>query len=90
MVVSVERGLMKTHRFRTVLYHGWMRFQYDRRAQEMIEYALLAASAAAIVSAIFPNALTSHLKEIISTVRAYLRMAAGTRKSYSGPESLFD
>ena len=81
---------MKTRRFRTVLYHGWMRFQYDRRAQEMIEYALLAASAAAIVSATFPQALTSHLRDVIWTVRAYLRMAAGTRRSSGGPENLFE
>ncbi len=86
------RGTMNTRRFKTALYQAWLRFQYDRRAQDMIEYAMLAASAAAVISAVFPQALTSNLKHVIWTVRGYLKVAAGTRKSFDNidPGNFFD
>jgi len=62
-------------------YQFWLRFQYDQRAQDMVEYAMLSAFAATVVTAFFPQMISASINNILNEVRIYLNIAAGSRKS---------
>lgn len=52
----------------TTLYLVSRKFIQDRRGQDMIEYALLAASFAVVVGAIFPPGIMPSVSSIFSKV----------------------
>lgn len=52
--------------------HSALRLKRDRRAQDLIEYALLAAFIAVAVAAIFPTDIAPNISKTFSKVTVYL------------------
>ena len=47
-----------------------LRLSYDRRGQDMIEYALLGATFAVCIGALFPNAISPSISTIFSKLES--------------------
>ena len=54
----------------------WVRFYHDRRGQDMIEYALMAAFVAVASAAVLPSA-TPSISVVLSKVGSVLTVAGG-------------
>jgi Flp pilus assembly pilin Flp len=52
----------------SVAYRVWIKLRADNRAQDMIEYALLAAAIAVIVAGFLPPAIMPSVSTIFSKV----------------------
>jgi Flp pilus assembly pilin Flp len=55
-------------RLNRMAYRLWIRLRSDNRAQDMIEYALLAAAIAVIVAGFLPPAIMPSVSTIFSKV----------------------
>jgi Flp pilus assembly pilin Flp len=61
----------------TATLYAWIyRLRYDRRAQDMVEYALMAGFVAVAGGAIFPTALMPGVSAIFSKINTYTASAA--------------
>lgn len=71
----------RRHSVPTILYGFARRLAANRRAQTIIEYALLAGFVALVVGAVMPR-ISDHVEDIFRTLRCLLRLAArGGRRS---------
>ena len=61
---------------RATLYAWVFRLRYDRRGQDLVEYALMAGFVAVAGGAIFPTSLMPGVSAIFSKVNTYTASAA--------------
>jgi len=69
--------MMAISQWRWIICRALLRFRDDRRGQDMIEYALLAASVAVLVGGLFPAGLLPSYLSIWNRVLLVINILTG-------------
>jgi Flp pilus assembly pilin Flp len=72
--MTVERGTMQSY-IQLRYWRAVIELQQNRRGQDMIEYALMAAFLSVAVAAFFPTSLAPNVSQIMSKATSLLARA---------------